>query len=282
MSDTFRTAAPSLWTTDDDSPLPPGPRSLWSAASSAAIGAPYLSARAGIPGEPTAFAEPMESEPAGARSTLVYGSDRKLVNRLVHLLAKASGARYQWIDLRVSVDRPALPDPRPSGCVPVERIQQLATTSALAPSPVPSEAAIDRLISQDESAELRFRFTAFLALPSAMQCALAALPSDGGPRLLAVTNADRVPTNETGTVMDSILEACGWAECPIIMGFVGTRPPPFAEFGRVFLVERTSGRGTPPIRVCRIRPDEYVATPASPVAPDLVCCETAIAVGVPA
>jgi len=175
-----------------------------------------------------------------APSVLVYGRARALVNLTLYAMADDANPRFHWLDVRSDSDTTSQWDPVRMGWVEPTRLWSTDPMHSLAPDHPPANAAIFHLVRSDEPPMMLARLADFLRLPPKMQEILGEIPTEGGPNLLAVANADRMSGALPSAALAPILDAFEWTGCSLFVGFTGASPPALERFTHVVRIEGDS------------------------------------------
>jgi hypothetical protein len=133
-----------------------------------------------------------ESVRGGLQSVLVWGSDRTAAALCALAVARSSGARLVWLDMRApdgSTDeyRPLLEQ-----LVPREVRYATRKISEMGPQDASANAALSTVIHPDEPGEVVAGLFEFLSLPRVIQEIAARFATPADPLVLLSTSADRI------------------------------------------------------------------------------------------
>jgi hypothetical protein len=194
-------------------------------------------------------------------SVFVYGSSRAVVNLTLFALAEDANPRFHWLDVRTDSDPTSQWDPVRMGWVVPPRLWSTDPRNPLVPDHPPENTAIFHLVRSDEPPMMLARLADFLRLPPKMQEILGEIPSEGGPNVLAVANADRMSGMLPPATLGPILDAFEWTGCSLFVGCTSTNPPPLDRFTHVV---RIDGDSVHRWRAARVHFERVGATPVRP------------------
>ncbi len=129
----------------------------------------------------------------GPWSTLVWGANRAVVNRILWALVSANDPAAHWLEIRTGEGDPSDREgPADLHWVPAHRLLVARELGSVVPQDAVANLALMTIIRTDEPAHELLRLSDFLRLPSAAQDLISQLGSTAGARSIAISNTDRI------------------------------------------------------------------------------------------
>ena len=150
----------------------------------------------------------------GPWSTLVWGANRAVANRVLWALVSANDPAAHWLEIRTGEGDPSDREgPADLHWVPAHRLLVARELGSVVPQDAVANLALMTIIRADEPAHELLRLSDFLRLPSAAQDLISQLGSTAGARSIAISNTDRIreyfprDPRQMRPVFDRFLEA---------------------------------------------------------------------------
>ena len=126
-----------------------------------------------------------------ARSVIVIGDDRRLLNWVAYAFASATDPDFLWVNIESKGEVRAPLDLFSKGLIPPNRLASLRSAE-LAPNNATANIAVSGVVRDDETPENLQRLMDFLRLPERSQARLSTLAVGNAPKVVVLSNAHRL------------------------------------------------------------------------------------------